>query len=84
MSYLWTDSERRFQADVDDMVQDIAIAEFERLAGALEVGSLTLDGEPERVAAELRARARERILFRPVSLGLAGQGVAVADDRFPW
>lgn len=85
MSYQWTDADRRFQREVDDMVQDQAPEDLPGLARDVEEGRTILGAEQAaRVAHELRARAASGLLFRPLpKLGDMEQPLDL-DDEIPW
>lgn len=85
MSFQWTASERSFQADVDDMLQDFAEADLPALAEAVDRGPIRFHDRryTERVVRELRARASEGLLFRPVS-SPGVHAVPAGIDDIPW
>lgn len=86
MSYQWTDSDRRFQSDVDDMLQDAAQGELADLAVELDEGQTSLaPGLAGRVAQELRSRAAAGVLFRSMPGPLSGKVDRLgAEDDIPW
>lgn len=86
MSFQWTGGDCRFQADVDDMLQEFTVDDVAGLSDAVAEGRISFSDPAyaDRVAHELRARAEEGLLFRPLTSCAPTAPNRFADDVIPW